>query len=60
LILPLLTGILPILTPLAAVGLGIIQVGAFFTHLRRKEIVPMGIMNMMLIAMVVFIAIGRF
>ncbi len=60
LILPLLTGILPVLTPLAAVGLLIIQVGAFFTHLRRKELVPMGIMNMMLIAIVVFIAFGRF
>ena len=60
LILPALTGILPILTPLAAVGLGSVQMGAFFTHLRRKELVPMGIMNMMLIAMVVFVAFGRF
>lgn len=60
LVLPLATGILPVLTPLAAVGLGIIQVGAFFTHLRRNEIVPMGIMNVILIAMVIFIAIGRF
>ena len=60
LILPGLTGILPILTPLAAVGLAILMGGAFFTHLRRKELVPMGIMNMMLIAMVVFVAFGRF
>ena len=60
LILPGLTGILPILTPLAAVGLVIIQVGAFFTHLRRNELVPMGIMNIMPIAMMVFVAFGRF
>ncbi len=60
LILPGLTGILPILTPLAALGLGIVQVGAFFTHLRRQEVVPMGIMNLVLIAMVAFVAFGRF
>ncbi len=60
LVLPWLTGILPILTPLAAASLGIIQVSAFFTHLRRNEIIPMGIMNLMLIAMLAFAAIGRF
>lgn len=60
LVLPWLTGILPILTPLAAVGIGLIQMGAFFTHSRRNEIVPMGLMNLMLIAMVAFVAIGRF
>lgn len=60
LILPLLTGILPVLTPLAALGLVVIMVGAFFTHLRRDEIVPMGLMNIMLIAMGLFVAYGRF
>ncbi|MBT3391001.1 MAG: DoxX family protein [Chloroflexi bacterium] len=60
LILPGLTGILPILTPLAAIGLALTMTGAFFTHLRRKEIVPMGLMNMMLFAMAVFVAYGRF
>ncbi|MBT3313043.1 MAG: DoxX family protein [Anaerolineae bacterium] len=60
LILPMLTGILPILTPLAAVGLALTMGGAFMTHLRRKEMVPMGVMNMMLFAMAAFVAYGRF
>ena len=61
LILPMLMGILPILTPLAAVGLALTMVGAFLTHMRRKDpMVPMGVMNMMLFAMAAFVAYGRF
>ena len=61
LILPMLTGIAPILTPLAALGLGLTMIGAFMTHLRRKDpMVPMGMMNMMLFAMSAFVAYGRF
>lgn len=37
LILPLLTGIAPILTPLAAVGLAITMLVAVAVHVRRKE-----------------------
>lgn len=37
LILPLATGIAPVLAPIAAVGLLIVMVGAVVTHLRRKE-----------------------
>jgi uncharacterized membrane protein YphA (DoxX/SURF4 family) len=37
LVLPLLTGIAPILTPIAAVGLAVIMLGATITHIRRKE-----------------------
>ncbi|GEB94678.1 DoxX family protein [Microbacterium lacticum] len=37
LILPLATGIAPILTPIAAVGLAILMLGATVVHLRRKE-----------------------
>ena len=37
LILPLATGIAPILTPLAGTGLAIIMIGAVVVHLRRKE-----------------------
>jgi uncharacterized membrane protein YphA (DoxX/SURF4 family) len=36
-ILPLLTGILPILTPLAATGLALIMLGAFAVHYQKKE-----------------------
>lgn len=37
LILPLLTGVAPILAPLAAVGLAVLMIGATVVHLRRKE-----------------------
>ncbi len=59
-ILPWATGILPWLTPLAAIGLGLTMVGAFLTHLRRKELVPMGIVNIVLFSVAVFTAYGRF
>jgi len=37
LILPWLTGIAPILTPIAAVGLALVMAGAVVVHVRRKE-----------------------
>jgi DoxX-like family len=37
LILPWLTGIAPILTPLAAVGIALVMAGAVVVHVRRKE-----------------------
>jgi hypothetical protein len=37
LILPLLTGIAPVLTPLAGTGIAIIMIGAVVVHVRRKE-----------------------
>jgi len=37
LILPPLTGIAPVLAPVAAVGLALVQVGAIITHLVRGE-----------------------
>jgi len=60
LVLPWATGLLPWLTPLAAVGLGLTMGGAFLTHLRRKELIPMGIMNIMLFSFAIFTAYGRF
>lgn len=61
LILPMLFNILPVLTPLAALGLGLIMVGAFLTHSRRKDpMMPMGMMNIILFAMSAFVAYGRF
>ncbi len=59
LILPLVTGILPWLTPLAAIGLIIIQLLAIFTeHLPRKEynVIPV---NVVLLALAVFVVFGR-
>lgn len=37
LVVPLLTGIAPVLTPLAAAGLALVMGGAVVTHVRRKE-----------------------
>ena len=59
LILPLVTGILPWLTVLAAVGLILIQLLAIFTeHLPKKEynVIPV---NIVLIAIAAIIVIGR-
>ncbi|WP_077490986.1 DoxX family protein [Sinomonas mesophila] len=43
LVLPLLLGVAPVLTPLAALGLLIVMIGAAVVHLRRREkaVVPM-------------------
>ena len=58
-VLPVLTGILPWLTPLAAVGLGVTMASAALTHWRRKEY-PMIGLNVVLLAMAVFVAYLRF
>jgi hypothetical protein len=59
LILPSLTGILPWLTPLAAVGLIIVMIGAIPFHLRRKEYMNI-VLNVILLALALFVAYGRF
>ena len=59
LILPGLTGILPILTPIAAVCLVVILVGAVYTQLRRKETGELALAAFLLLASLL-IAIGRF
>jgi uncharacterized membrane protein YphA (DoxX/SURF4 family) len=59
LILPAVTGIAPVLVPIAASGLAIEQVGAIAVHARRKERQPI-IANVVLIALALFVAWGRF
>ncbi len=59
LILPALTGILPWLTPLAAVGLALMMVGAFFANLKVHEYRPL-VLNIVVFVMAVFVAYGRF
>jgi hypothetical protein len=59
LIVPVLTGILPILTPIAAVCLALIMTGALVFHLRRKEW-PNVPVALVLIALLLFVAIARF
>ena len=60
LILPILTGVLAWLTPAAAIGLSLIQLLAIFSvHLPKKEynVIPV---NIVLLALSVFVAYGRF
>ncbi|MCB9763901.1 MAG: DoxX family protein [Alphaproteobacteria bacterium] len=57
LLLPWVTGIVPMLTPIAAVCLTLLMAGAVKTHLDLKE--PVGA-PLVLAALGVFIAIGRF
>jgi uncharacterized membrane protein len=59
LILPAWTGIVPILTPIAAVGLAVIMALAVVTHARRKESGAI-VFNLVLLAAAVFVAWGRF
>ena len=59
LILPGATGILPILTPIAAIGIGIIMLLAAVYHFQHKEYQGIGI-NIFLLALAAFIAYGRF
>lgn len=59
LILPVVTGIWPWLTPVAAIGLVLTMVGAMLTHVRRKEFPNLGV-NALLLLLALFIVIGRF
>lgn len=59
LILPAVTGILPWLTPLAAVGLALLMVGAIRTHYRREEYNYI-VGNVILLLLSLFVAYGRF
>lgn len=59
LILPMLTGILPWLTPLAAIGLSVIQVLAIAgEHLPRKEYSSLPL-NMLFLGLSLFVVFGR-
>jgi putative oxidoreductase len=59
LILPGLTGILPWLTPLAALGLILVMLSAMVYHVQHKEY-PNIVLNLVLLALAVFVAYGRF
>ncbi|WP_326641060.1 DoxX family protein [Streptosporangium sp. NBC_01755] len=59
LILPALTGVLPVLTPLAAAGLVVTMIGAIIVHVRRKEYSAL-VMNLVLLVLAAFVAWGRF
>lgn len=59
LILPMLLGVLPILTPIAACALGLIMILAAMEHAKFKEhkVIPV---NLVLLALCVLVAVGRF
>jgi uncharacterized membrane protein len=59
LILPWLTGIAPVLTPIAASGLVLVQLLAIIHHLRHNEakVLPM---NIVLLLAALFVAVFRF
>ncbi|MER6514817.1 DoxX family protein [Nonomuraea sp. NPDC001636] len=59
LILPAVTGIASILTPLAATGLAVTMLGAVATHARRKEPAAI-VVNVVLLAPAAVIAWARF
>ena len=58
-ILPAATGVLPWLTPLAAVGLCVQQVAAAVFHLRRGE-VRLAPINLLVALLAAFVAYGRY
>ena len=58
LLLPGLTGMMPILTPLAALGLAIIMLGAILFHVRRREFINTGL-NLFLLILSLVIAYSR-
>lgn len=59
LVLPAVTGIAPVLVPLAATGLALTMVGAAVVHGRRGESQMIAV-NVVLLALAAFVAWGRF
>ncbi|HET6391309.1 MAG TPA: DoxX family protein [Blastococcus sp.] len=59
LVLPAALDVVPVLVPLAAVGLVALMVGAAITHARRRE-TPMIAINVVLLVLAVVVAWGRF
>jgi uncharacterized membrane protein YphA (DoxX/SURF4 family) len=58
-VLPWATGIAPVLTPVAAAGLAIVQILAAVVHVRRKENKSLPV-NAVLFLVAALVAIGRF
>ncbi|WP_331721104.1 DoxX family protein [Streptomyces sp. NBC_00454] len=60
LIVPRLTGIAPVLTPLAAIGLAAVMIGAAVAHWSLREYKQVFGANMLLLLVCLFVALGRF
>ena len=59
LILPAALNIVPVLVPLAALGLVVVMIGAVFTHARRNEYQAIGA-NVVLLLLAAVVVWGRF
>ncbi|MEV4612923.1 DoxX family protein [Kitasatospora sp. NPDC049258] len=59
LVLPQATGIAPVLTPIAAAGLAVVQLVAARIHQRRGEYASLPV-NAVLLLLAAFVALGRF
>ena len=59
LVLPAALGVAPVLVPLAAVGVTLLMAGAIVVQVRRREIPPVAV-NVVVIALALFVAWGRF
>lgn len=59
LVVPPLVGVVPVLAPLAALGLVLLMAGAIATHSRRKE-TPMIAVNLVLLVLAAIVVWGRF
>ena len=60
LIVPPLLGVLPILSPVAAVCLGLGMTGATAIHIRRREFLPDALRSLAVVVMCVVLAVYRF
>ncbi|GIH48994.1 DoxX-like family protein [Microbispora rosea] len=59
LVLPAVTGVVPVLTPLAALGIALLMAGAVVVHARRAES-PVIVVNLVLLVLAAVVAWGRF
>ncbi|WDZ84358.1 DoxX family protein [Micromonospora cathayae] len=59
LVLPAVLDIVPVLVPLAALGLVLVMIGAIVVHARRRETQAIGI-NVVLLLLAAVVAWGRF
>jgi len=60
LILPIATGIVVILTPIAATCLAVLMAGATITHIRIKDLKSASATTTVLMCVALFVAVGRF
>lgn len=58
-VLPMLINVMPVLTPLAAVGISMTMIGAMNLHIKRREMDKL-MPNVVLLMLSLFVAIGRF